>query len=431
MRWEAACERVLSSLESGGWNAAEVYVKEGRSRRYTLTQDIRSSGQSVEIGHAVRAGNARGSFFWAHSGRPQPALEWPAPGPGRLVLPGPQTGSRWKSSEEKTAPLATEGEATAFLTRLAKQLDAAFGGARLVSAVLEDGVSESEIASSRGVRCSTERRAAALHVEGVARTSQGAVIRRLYLAERALRRFDPDVVAGWLAERLILAGGVELESSRSAPTILAPEVGAVLLAGCLARLVGPDAAEKGREHRWGREPLTIVDDSRSERSLVAGPWDGEGVPTRRSVLVERGRYGRPLLAWWQTSIEEDASGCTQRPGWRDLPYPGPSQLSIEPAQGVSSEDLLASVSDGFYWREPLNRGVFDSAADRFSLPVAGYSIAAGRGRTPIRSAVVSGSITGLLESIDGFADDLRFSPMRGLLGSPSLRVSGLTAAPRS
>ena len=428
MRWEAAAERVLANLERAGWVTAEVFVKRGRSRRYTLRQEMMTAGQAVELGHAVRAGNARGSFFRAANGRPTAPKEWPAGGPGRLLLPAPSTGARWKRTEDLPTPLATEGEAGALLGRLDEQLAASLSGARLVSAIVEDGVSEAEVVNSRGVRCQSTRRAAALHVEGVAPLPGGSAVRRLYLAERAVRQFDPDFIAARLAERLLLAGGVDLDRSQSAPCLLAPEVAAVLLAGCSRRLVGTAAWERSREHRWGRAPLTIVDDPHSPQSLIGTAWDGEGVPTERVTLVEQGRFRRPLLAWWQAEDGESV-GCTQRPGWRDLPFVGPSQLLIEAVAGVRSGDLLESISEGFYWREALTRGVFDSASDRFALPVAGYSVARGRDRVPIRSAMISGSLTGLFEAIDGIGEDLRYVPMQGLFGSPSLRISGLATDP--
>jgi len=427
MTWERAAEEILASLEGEGFGDAEVYVKEGRARRVVLDGEARSWCDAREIGWASRAGSARGSFFFARAGAPRPAA-WPTAGPGRIALPPPLAEDPWRDPESDR-PLFTEGEASEVLARLALRLRQELPGATIGQCFIEDGASTSEIFSSRGARCRVLRRAAAIRAEAALRSRTRASHVDLYAAARTARHFRPSVVAKQLAERLVLDGGDPLGEESHSDCTLAPEVAARFLAGCLDRLVGPAATSRGPNHRWGSEGITISDDPRLFGQPLSVPRDGEGMPTRRVALVESGRWTQPLLAWWQSSDDPSlASGCTRRPSWRDVPTVGPTQLSIEPGRSPGT-DLVRSLERGFHWCEALGDGIFDSDADRFVLPVTGYSIAPGRAPIPIRRAAITGTITGFLESIDGVGDDRRFIAGRALFGSPTLRVPRLKVEP--
>jgi predicted Zn-dependent protease len=144
------------------------------------------------------------------------------------------------------------------------------------------------------------------------------------------------------------------------------------------------------------------------------------------VLVERGTFRQPLLAWWQAdgAAAGVASGCSRRASWRDLPLPGPTHLYIQPDPQVSVASLLAEVAHGPYLLDPTGPARYDVEGDRFVLPVCGFAVESGRAIAPL-TAWLCGSAAALFKGLAGVARDLSFLPLDGMIGAPTLLVTGL------
>ena len=183
-----------------------------------------------------------------------------------------------------------------------------------------------------------------------------------------------------------------------------------------------------RSGRLAGAGVTIVDDAGLSRGLFSAPFDGEGVPTRRLVLIEEGIYRRPLRAWFQEdpgSAPARPAGCLRRPGWRDLPRLGPSHLFIEPETQRPAASLLSDLARGYYLTDVLGPGRFDLEENRFRLPVCGFEVRSARPVTRIARAVLAGRLNALLQGVRGVGRDLTFFPLGAMIGSPSLLVSGI------
>ncbi|HEX9945808.1 MAG TPA: metallopeptidase TldD-related protein [Thermoanaerobaculia bacterium] len=419
---------VLHSLLRRHLTDAEVYVKRGRSRRLERTPVTETSATSHERAWAVRAGDRRGSFFAASTGDPAPGGPWPEPVAGlSLELPEPQPAPAWNPPSDFDTPLIGEREGLKLLESLGRELESELPRARLLRAVLEDGASEAELANSRGLSARTRQRIATLYMEAAGPGSP-APTAALYMAAREPRRFHPTALARRLADRLaVSASGVPPERD-SGEFLLAPVVAARLLAGLLPLLVGagPGARLTGARGRFGSDRVTLIDDGRFPGGACESPVDGEGVPTREVVLVEEGLFRQPLLAWWQEGAAHgETSGCTRRPGWRDLPTPGPTHLYLKPDPRTPVASLLGGVAQGYYLIDVTGPGRFDLAADRFSIPVCGFVVQSGRASAPVAGAWLCGGIGTFLKGIAGVGRDLIFHPLDGMIGSPTVLVSGL------
>jgi PmbA protein len=300
--------------------------------------------------------------------------------------------------------------------------------------MLEDGSSTSTLASSRGIRVSWRQRVALVRLVATAPSAvegESPVRATLEQSAREAKRLQPRALARALADRLaVRARGVRPEA-QTTDAVLAPAVAARVLAGLLPLLVGPEARERvapllASGDRLGSSALSIVDDGRLAGGLLATAVDGEGVPTRAVPLVDGGVYRQPLLAWWQArGVSGVASGCSGRPSFRDLPVVGPTHLFVRPQEGVRAATLVSGVGSGCYVLDVDGGGFFDLGRDRLALPVCGFLLAGGAARGPFRNGWLCGSITGFLRGVVGVARDLAFFPLAGLLGSPTLRVSGL------
>lgn len=429
MKQRDAGEAVLHGLRQWGLPDAEVYLKTGRNRRLRRTAAGPEHQVVAEEGWAVRAGDRRSSFFVAGTGEPEPEGPWPAPGGMPLQLPDPAPVLRWSEPRDLEAPLLTEVEAHTLLDAIAAALAEELPGARLDDALLEDGSSESTLLSSRGIRAGWRHRLALLRLAGS--VPEMGIHATLEQTVRDAKRLQPRLLARALADRLAVRARGVVAYDESGDVVVAPAVAARLVALLLPLLVGPEATARAAalldaEGRLGSELLNIVDDGRLPGGLLASGVDGEGVPTRSLPLVEAGLLRQPLLAWWQArGSGMPASGCAQRPGYRDPPRPGPSHLFVRPQDGVRAAELVGSLERGCYVLDTDGGGWVDLAGDRFSLPVCGFLIAAGAARGPFARSWLSGSVSGLLRGVVGVARDLAFLPLGGMIGSPTLRVAGL------
>ncbi|HEV8239108.1 MAG TPA: metallopeptidase TldD-related protein [Thermoanaerobaculia bacterium] len=446
-RPEEHAEAVLAALQRAGLPEAEVYLKEGRSRRLSVGLAGAEHQVLVEEGWAVRAGDRRSAFFSSGTGRPQPQGPWPTPQGFPSPLPDPSPVVRWSEPPDLDSPLLTELEAQALLNAVGEALASELPGATLVEAALEDGSSASTLASSHGIRARWRHRvawvrlAATLPESAPAGAALGSPVRAtVEQGAREARRLQPRALARALADRLAVRARGSLPERECGDAVLAPAVAARLLAGLLPLLVGPEARERAAPHldpsgRIGSPQLSIVDDGRLPNGLLAAAVDGEGVPTRAVPLVEGGLYRQPLLAWWQArgvaagagsgNGARVASGCSGRPSFRDLPRPGPTHLFVRPQDGVRPATLVGEMDGGCYLLDVDGPGGFDLAADHFALPVCGFQLAAGAARRPLAGGWLVGSVSVLLRGVAGVARDLTFFPLQGMIGSPTLRVSGL------
>jgi predicted Zn-dependent protease len=432
---------VLDDLAQRGLDEAEVYGKTGRSRRLERARGTETSSFHQEQGWAVRASTGRGSFLSVGTGELPDKGGWPHPDghpmrlPTREQLGGGAPAPPFKPPADLDAPLVGEREGLGLLDSIARELEREMTGARLVHALLEDGSSESVVRNHSGLAGSTRQRLALLRLEArgpapPAATGRAAPRALLVSAEREPRRLHPPALARRLADLLLARLGEPAERRDRGELLLAPAVGTAILQGILPLLVGARAAERGARYRDARSRLTsdgvtIVDDGRLAGGLLEAGVDGEGVPTRRVVLVDDGVFRRPLLAWHETRAGGPRpSGVGRRASFRDAPAPGPTHLYVEPAPKVGVAQLLGSVARGYYFLDVDGPGHFDLDEDRFTLPVVGYSVRQGRADAPVAEVSLTGTLSGLLRGIQGVGRDLAFLPRDGMLGCPTLLVTG-------
>ncbi len=427
---EASLADVAEALLPSGLDTVELFLKEGRSRKASLG----SEGQLVSLHHergwAVRASGDHASLFCCGSGRLAPRGRWPAPDGFPIKLPSPRPVSAWREPAGLGAPLSVEHEALEILQACARELDRELPASRLLRAALEDGESSSSIVSTRGVEASLRQRTATLHLE--AALGSDAVTE--LVGARDVKAFDPRALARRLADRLLIRRDGSTGERDRGVFLLAPPVATRILASLLPLFLD-HGSERGRTRsralvgssgRLGSSLLTIVDDGRLPDGLFSAPVDGEGMPTGRTVLVERGELRSPL-GWVPADRRggDRGFGCVRRPSYRDVPGIAPSHLFIEPDRRSPAGALLAGMSRGHYLLEAQGPGHFDLEGDYFQLTVGGFAVRAGRPTSAVAGARLAGKVSRLLMGVQAVARDLAFVPIAGLLGSPSLLVEGL------
>jgi predicted Zn-dependent protease len=422
---------LVERLRAEGLAEVEVLVKRGRSRRSELGAQGAVSAFTMEAGWAVRAGGSRGSFFACGTGETLLDGERPAVGGAPLTLPDKQHVPFWNPGPALEAPLAVEAEAYGVLEGIERELVRQVPEARLLRAVLDDGSSETRLVSSRGVDSAFRSRLAMLHLEA-ARGSNAATRSRLEIAVADVRALPPRALARRLADSLTVRAGGTGPVRERGEMVLAPAVGARLLSALSPLWIGTEAAALAarladRQDRLASALVRIVDDPRLVGGGLAAPVDGEGVPTRRVVLVDGGRFARALVDWRRSPSQGRVpAGFMRRPSWRDRPRLGASHLYLEPDPSRAASELVGAVSRGFYLLDCLGPVRVDLEGDRLAVAVCGFELAQGRATETVGRAWLCGGVSSLLHGIRAVARDLTFLPLGGaMFGAPSLLVGGL------
>jgi PmbA protein len=167
--------------------------------------------------------------------------------------------------------------------------------------------------------------------------------------------------------------------------------------------------------------LTLVDDPTDHRSLAADAHDGEGLATRRNVLVDGGVLEGFLLdTYTGRRLGRPSTGSAVR-GARSTPAPGVQALAVLP--GTATLDELLAANDGALLVQSmtgLHSGVNAVSGD-FSVGVEGMLVRDGQPAEPVREVTVASTLQRLLLDIAAVGADLEWLPTGS--GVPSIVIS--------
>lgn len=168
------------------------------------------------------------------------------------------------------------------------------------------------------------------------------------------------------------------------------------------------AGKIGRQIASGS--VTLVDDGRLPGADGTFAFDGEGISTARTVLVEGGVL-RQLLhnSWSAGKMGQDSTGNASRTSYMCVPGTGATTLYLEPSK-TSPEEILGEVGEGFRISELMGLHTLDPITGEFSLGATGRIIRDGRLEGPVAGIGLAGTVAGLLAGIARVGSDLRLLP---------------------
>jgi PmbA protein len=171
------------------------------------------------------------------------------------------------------------------------------------------------------------------------------------------------------------------------------------------------------------ELVTIVDDGRLPGGLGSKPFDGEGLPTRRNVVVERGRLATYLLdSYSARKLGAESTGNAAR-GAGSLPSAAPTNLWLEPGD-TTADEIIASTERGLLVTELIGMG-FNPVTGDYSRGAAGLWIEGGEIAFPVEEITIAGNLGDMLGRIDAIGSDLLWL---GRIAAPTLRIANMMIA---
>jgi len=250
-----------------------------------------------------------------------------------------------------------------------------------------------------------------------------------YSTARKRARLDaPETIGQTAARRAVRRLGARKVKTIEVPVIFDPENAASLLRAMAGAASGPTLYRRASflldrlGSRVAAPTVTVVDDGTMAGALGSRPFDGEGLPTQRTVLIRDGVLdsylldsysGRKLGMPSTHHAVRDGSGVSV----------STTNLMLQPGT-ASPRDLIASVKNGFYVTELIGFGVNGVTGD-YSRGAAGMWIENGELTYPVEEVTVAGNLLDMFAAVEGIGNDL---VLRDRTVSPTLLIGRMVVA---
>ena len=251
-----------------------------------------------------------------------------------------------------------------------------------------------------------------------------------YGVQRSFARLDrPESIGKEAARRTIRRLGARKVSTCTAPVVFDPEVAGSLL-GNLCSAVSGYALYKRASflldklgERLAPDFVTVYDDGRMQGGLGSRPFDGEGLATRKTTVVERGVLRSYLLDTYSGRKLGLASTGNAARSVGDSPSVGPTNFYLVPGT-LTPEQIIGSITRGLYVTDLIGFGINMVTGD-YSRGASGFWIENGELAYPVEEITIAGNLKRMFAGIESLGNDLVF---RGRIASPTIKLAEMTIA---
>lgn len=303
------------------------------------------------------------------------------------------------------------------------------------SADYADGVSEGAVVSTTGVRTYGRETSCYVAAHCVATEGDDTQTGFGFSVGRTLDDLDLAVAAGDAARRATRLLGATKPASGRVTVVLDPYVTAQFL-GIIGSTLSGEAVLKGFSlfaDRLGEAVaaagFTLVDDATNPLAYSSSETDGEGLASRRNVLIDGGVLQQFVHNAYTARRAGTTSTANAVRGYSSTPGVGCRALSLVPGTRLQP-DLLAGVGDGVLISSVsgLHSGVNPVSGD-FSTGAEGLRIAGGELAEPLREFTIASTLQKMLAEVAEVGADIEWLPMRA--AGVSLVVRDVTVSGRS
>lgn len=280
---------------------------------------------------------------------------------------------------------------------------------------------------------------------------------------------DPEHIGRIAAQRALRHLGARKVPTQQAPVVFSPEIARSLIGSIFSAAEGDSIYRNASMfsgmlgQRVAGENITVIDDgtlvfshllpnspvilsgaagevegpphfapaqasaATGSTLLVGGfgtsPFDAEGLPTRRTVIVDRGILTNYVTnTYTGRKLGIPSTGNASR-GLAGNPGTGSHNFFLQPG-AQTPEEIIASVPSGLYVTSVMGFGVNLVTGD-YSQGAAGLWIEHGELTFPVEEITIAGNLKDIYQNITAVGNDLHF---RGSSAVPTLRVEGMTIA---
>lgn len=200
------------------------------------------------------------------------------------------------------------------------------------------------------------------------------------------------------------------------PVVISADAGGTMIHEAVGHGLEADLAQEGLSvysNKVGQQiasPLiTVIDDSTLPNKRGSFRFDDEGVPSQKTVLIEKGilkGYMYDRLTAGKDKVVSTGNG--RRESYECRPIPRMTNTFIAPGDS-SPQETIKSVDKGLFVKK-MGGGQVNTVTGEFVFEVSeGYIIENGKVGEPLRGATLIGNGPDVLKSIDMVGNDMGFS----------------------
>lgn len=263
----------------------------------------------------------------------------------------------------------------------------------------------------------------------IAQMENGAMQRDYwYSVARSLSRLEsPEHVGKVAAQRTIRRLGARKVKTAHVPVVFDPLVATSIIDHIFEGVNG-DSVYRGASFLAGKlgqkiaaDRVNLIDDGTMVGGFGTSPFDGEGIPTRRTVVIENGVLKSYLLNTYTAKKLGLQTTANASRGLAGTPGIGPGNYFLQPGSKTPKE-IIGEIKEGLYVTEFLGHGANLVTGD-YSRGASGLWISGGELTFPVEEITVAGNLKEMFFNIVEIGDDLEF---RGAIACPTIRIDGLT-----
>jgi PmbA protein len=295
-----------------------------------------------------------------------------------------------------------------------------------------DARAESALVNSLGVEATTRYTTCSASSVAIADDGSGTQTGYGFAAARALSDLDLDSIPLDAATRSCRMLGAKPMKGRRMPVILDPLVTRSVL-GVLSNSFNGEAMLKGRSFFAGRvgeqvgaPVVQLIDDPTDARAMGAAPFDGDGIPTRRNVVIDNGVLRSFLHNLYTGRRSKSGTTASATRGLGSTPGVGVRALRLEPGTRSPAE-MMRTAGEALYVQSVsgLHSGTNPISGD-FSVGAEGLMVRDGAFAEPVREITIASTLQRMLLDITEVGSDLVFLP--GSIAGMTVLVGEMTVS---
>jgi len=253
-------------------------------------------------------------------------------------------------------------------------------------------------------------------------------------ARRLANVESPEVIGKEAARRTVRKLGARKVPTQRVPIVFAPEVARGLI-GSVFEAASGDSIWRHASFLAGKmgaqiaaSSLTIVDDNtmllaNGTGGFGSSPFDGEGLPSLRTVVMRDGVLETYLLNTYSARKLGMKSTHNASRGLAGTPGIGCGNLYLEPGT-QTPEEIIAETGTGLYVTSLMGFGTNIVTGD-YSRGATGLWIENGVLTHAVEEVTIAGNLGEMLMHVSAIGNDLVF---RGSVASPTIRIDGMMLA---
>jgi len=285
-------------------------------------------------------------------------------------------------------------------------------------------------ANSRGFAGSYRQSSCSLSATPVAREGDSMERDYWYSTARSHATLESPLSIGRkAAERTVRRLGARKVSTQKVPVIFDAMTARSLLSEVFEAVEGTAVYQKASflagklGERVAAESVTVVDDGTIPGLFGTSPFDDEGVPSRRTVVIDRGILRSYLLnTYTARKLGLRTTGNAAR-GLTGNASVGHGNLYLEKGE-KSPEEIIRGIGRGLYVTELIGSAVNTVTGD-YSRGAAGQWIENGEFAYPVSEITIASNLLRMLMDIEHIGSDLEF---RGSVASPTVMIREMTVS---